>query len=43
MRRWREYWDPGRVALAVTVGPALVVPVLVLGWFVWTVAAAAGS
>lgn len=31
-RRLREYWDPGRVALAVTVGPGLL---LAVAWLVW--------
>lgn len=32
MRRFRDYLDPGRVALAVTVGPGLL---LAVAWFVW--------
>src|SRR5690606_645212 len=33
--RWRDYWDPGRVALAVTIGPGLLVPLGLVVWIVW--------
>lgn len=33
--RWRDYWAPGRVALAVTIGPGLLVPLGLVVWIVW--------
>lgn len=33
--RWRDYWDPGRVALAVTIGPGLLVPLGLVVGIVW--------